>query len=583
MKITKAQLKQLTDTKSWKRGEGYHRNGNVVSLLEDKDIIIGKVSGTRDYKVKLWVEDGELDGTCTCPMGEAGVFCKHCVAVGLTHLEGQVKPARCKEPSKTNKAEDQPVVTIDDVRSYLSEQKTDMLVELIVGQMIEDDNLRRRLMIKAARYRQKEPDIKAMRKLIAEAADTRGFVDYHSAYDFSRGIHEAIDSLEELLSEGYAGEVIELTEYALARVEKALGEMDDSNGYMNDVLEQLQDIHHKACVKARPDPEVLAKRLFEWELATDWDTFYEAAQTYADVLGEKGLAVYRRLAETEWEKIPQLKPGKMEKDYYGRRFRLTSIMETLACAEGDTEALVAVKRKDLSCAYRFLEIAQVYKDGGKTDRALEWAEKGLQTFPENVDSRLREFLANEYHRRRRHSETMQLIWANFTDNPGLEKYKALKEHAERIKEWSKWRQQALEHIRGLIADAKRGKSPTGKYWLDVREHSMLVEIFIWEQDIEAAWREAQTGGCNEYFWMELARLREKEHPADAVEVYRTQVEPIVQRTNNQAYIEAIRLIKKVGGLMKQLGQDKEFAEYVSSLRIKYGAKRSFIKLLNRIR
>jgi uncharacterized Zn finger protein len=582
MKITKAQLKELTDSRSWERGVNYHQQGNVLSLLENKNVVIGKVSGTRNYKVKLWVEDGELDGSCDCPMGDAGVFCKHCVAVGLTYLEGEVKSAQQAEPSKPDRAASEPMITMNDVRKYLSQQKTDVLVEIIIEQLMEDDNLRRRLMIKASRHQQKGPNTKAFRKLIAEATNTRGFVDYYSAYDFSTGIHETVDSIEDLLSEGYAKEAIELSEYALGRVEKALGEMDDSDGYMGEILECLQQIHHKACVKAKPDPEALAKRLFEWELATDWDTFYEAAETYADVLGEKGLAVYRRLAEAEWAKIAALEPGQTERAYYGRRFRVTSIMESLARVQGDVEALVAVKSKDLSSAYRFLEIAQVYKDAGKSHDSLEWAEKGLRAFPKDTDSRLREFLANEYHRRKRHSEAMQLIWANFTERPGLDNYRTLKEHASRTKEWPKWRQQAIDHIRGIIAGAKKGRRGLHPYRVSGRDHSMLVEIFIWEKDIKAAWREAQIGGCSDYLWMQLAQLREKDHPADAIGVYRTQVEPVIQRTNNNAYREAIRMIKRIGGLMKKIDREGEFADYISSLKAKYKLKRNFVKMLERV-
>ena len=36
------------------------------------------------------------------------------------------------------------------------------------------------------------------------------------------------------------------------------------------------------------------------------------------------------------------------------------------------------------------------------------AERGLRSFPERADSRLREFLAQEYHRRERHDEAMAL-------------------------------------------------------------------------------------------------------------------------------------------------------------------------------
>lgn len=582
MQITKAQIRGLTDSRSWKRGVGYYEQGNVISLLEDKDKIIGKVSGTRNYKVKLWREDGQLDGTCSCPMGDAGVFCKHCVAMGLTYLEGGVDSVG-GGASRRKAAKSKPAITLKDIRKYLAGRKTETLVEIIMDQAAEDDNLRERLMMKAARLGRKGPDLPTFKQAIKEATNTRGFVDYHSVHDFTRRIDNAVDCVEELLADGYAQEVIELAEYAIGRVEQALGEMDDSDGYMGDTLERLQEIHHKGCVEAKPAPESLAKRLFKWELATDWNTFYGAVETYADVLGEKGLAVYRDLAEAQWRKIPQLKPGQMERSYYGSRFRLKSIMEALARIDGDTEALVAVKSKDLSSAYSFIKIAQVYEEAGRSDKALEWAEKGLKAFPEDTDSRLREFLANEYHRRKRHSEAMELIWANFVEHPGLETYTALKKHADRAKEWSNWRKKAIEHIRALIGGAKKDKSQTCRSWYRWQDHSMLVEIFIWEKDIEAAWNEAQTGGCSDYLWMQLAGKREKDHPAEAVTVYRDQVEPIVQQTNNRAYREAILLIKKIRVLMKGLGKEEEFAEYVSSLKVEYKRKRNFMKLLDRMR
>ncbi len=581
MKITKAQLKGLTDSRSWQRGVDYHQQGNVVSLLEDKNAIVAKVRGTRDYLVRLWVEDGELDGECDCPMGDAGEFCKHCVAVGLTYLEGGVGSTSGSSGEKKTKSL-KPAITIEDIRRYLSAQKPDELVEIIVQQVMKDDSLEGRLMLKTARFNQKGVDSAAFKQAINKATNTGGFVDYHSAYEFTKRIDNVVDSIEELLDEGFGREVIELSEHALGRVERALGDVDDSDGNLGDILERLQEIHHKACVKARPDPEALAERLFKWELTTDWDTFHEAAETYADVLGKKGLAVYRKLAEAEWVKFPALGPEQLKSSYDHDRFRITSIMESLARVDGDVESLVAVKSKDLSIAYHFLEIAQVYKDAGKPDKALEWAEKGLKAFPENTDSRLREFLANEYHRCRRYDEAMQLIWLNFAGQHGLENYKGLKEHAERVKEWPKWRQRALEHIRAAIADAKKVSRLTHQSWANDRDHSMLVEIFIWEKDVEAAWQEAKIGGCSDYLWMQLAQLREREHPADAIGVYQPQVEPIVQRTNNEAYREAIRLIKRIKGLMEKLGRGKEFADYVSSLKTKYRVKRNFIKLLDKL-
>jgi hypothetical protein len=323
---------------------GLLRQWQVKAVAEDKGAITAKVHGTRPYRVKLWIEKEELDYSCTCPMGMDGEFCKHCVAVGLRWLEGrQVKPS--------GKAQASPAVTMDDIRAYLLQQDKNVLVDMLMSHAMEDDRFRQRLFMKAAKKDSKALDIISYRQAIDDAVECGGFVDYRSAYDYAHGIEEAIDSVEELLKEGYAAEVIELTEHALGAVEEAMGSVDDSDGYMGGILDGLQDLHHRACKKANPDPKMLARRLFEWEMRTDYDTFYGAAETYADVLDQRGLSVYQKLAETEWAKVPALGPGRDDSEKYRKRFRITQIMETLARQTGNVEAVVAIKKRDLSLAY----------------------------------------------------------------------------------------------------------------------------------------------------------------------------------------------------------------------------------------
>lgn len=109
----------------------------------------------------------------------------------------------------------------------------------------------------------------------------------------------------------------------------------------------------------------------------------------------------------------------------------------------------------------------------------------------------------------------------------------------------------------------------------------MLEIFIWEKDTESAWQEAQAGGCSEGLWLQLAGLREKEHPRDAIAVYRKQIGPIVERTNNQAYAEAAGLLRKVEKLMKRLGEQAAFQQYLNTVCTEYKRKRNFMKLLDK--
>lgn len=566
-------LLKLAGRRYYERGEDYFVEDKVRALAEHEGTVTASVHGTRRYRVRLWVEEKEVAHSCTCPVGTEGAFCKHCVAAGLAWLgernAGQQRPRKSKKPG----------VTMDDVREYLLRQDNKALVDMLMEQALEDDRLRNRLLMRAAKEARQGLDLGSFRDAIDNAVDIRGFVNYASAYDYARGIEEMIDSVEDLLKQGYATEVMELTEGALAKAENAMGRIDDSDGNMSGVLERLQSLHHDACKKAQPDPAALAKRLFDWELRSEWEIFFGAAATYADVLRDKGLAAYRKLAEAEWARVPPLMPRTKDPEEYGRRFRITSIMETLARQSGDIEALVAVKTRNLSHAFAFLEIAEIYKQAGKHDAALEWAERGVHAFPERTDSRLREFLALEYHRRNRHDEAMALLWAEYSDSPGLPAYQRLKAHADRIGQWPAWREKALGFLRESVARAKQDKRKDPWAWSARRDHSDLVSIFLWEKDVDAAWREAREGGCSDVLWMELAVKRQKQHPDDALTVYLQQIEPTIAGKNNDAYVEAVHLMRKARNLMIRLGREDEFPRFLESVRKAHKPKRNLMKLL----
>jgi hypothetical protein len=89
--LTREALQRLAGAASFDRGEGYASDGAVLATAED-GALIGKVRGSRIYRVRLWVQDATLAFSCTCPVGAARSFCKHCVAVGLIWLAGEDDP-----------------------------------------------------------------------------------------------------------------------------------------------------------------------------------------------------------------------------------------------------------------------------------------------------------------------------------------------------------------------------------------------------------------------------------------------------------------------------------------------------------
>lgn len=541
--VTPANLRRLAGDSYFGRGEAYFDDGTVRGLRFQDGVIRAKVWGTREYRVDLCARDGELDCACTCPLGRDGAFCKHCVAVGLTWIaEGR--------DLGTGAADDQAdAFREEDLRDFLLNLASEELVSLLLEQAGADDRLRRRLLARAARTGTKKPNLSVWKQALDDAARTDGFVHYRDVYDYVSGIEEVVDSIQELLDDGHATSVIELAEHGLAELEQGLDSVDDSDGWVGGLLERLRDLHLAACRQAKPDPRALAEKLFTWELETGRDTFFGAADTYADVLGDAGLAVYRRLAGARWAEVRTLAPGAQDPGHYAARFRITSIMEALARASGDIEELVAVKSRDLSSSYAFLRIAEIYRQAGQSDVALEWAERGWKSFPEERrDDRLREFIADAYHRQKRHDEAMALTWEAFVERPDFAMYKVLKPHARKARQWPACREKALAAIREHIAAEKEEPAERGVWeFVSPPDHSVLVEIFLHEKDLESAWREAEDGGCSEALRLELARRREKTHPEDAARIYQAHVARILQHANNSAYVEAVGYLERLAG------------------------------------
>ena len=370
--------------------------------------------------------------------------------------------------------------------------------------------------------------------------------------------------------------MIDLAEYAITRVEAACEYVDDSNGgEMTEMLERLGELHYEACLASHPDQTALAERLFKYEMSDGFDAFHDCLRRYAKVLGQEGAAKYKQLAEEEWRKVEPRTQEEERGEYDSRRWRITWIMENIAELSGDVEALVAVKSRDLSSASRYLDIAEIYRKHRQHDQALEWAERGVKAFPDKPDSRLRDFLAEEYLCRKRNDEAMRLIWVQFAERPCLDSYLKLHQFAGKAGCWPVFKQQALEHLDRLIA-SEAGKR---NYFSSA---AILVEIYLWEKNIEAAWESASRGSISDQLWLKLAAAREVDHPGDAVPVYRRLIETAVAHTNNAAYDDAIKLVKKLKPLLARLGSPADFGQYLARLRAKYKAKRNFIKLLDKL-
>ena len=372
-------LRDLAGEKTFARGEAYHCDGQVVILSIDQERVLAQVAGTEDYRTVLIGRGREIAGECSCPAFEDWGFCKHMVAAALA----------ANSAGADSDAES--VGALSRIRDHLKKKDVDSLVGMIVDLAEHDLALFRKLDMAAAVLHADDKTIETrLRKAIDSATRTGTFVDYKAAAGWAAGVDATLDAVADLASSGRADVALKLAERSIDRIERAVGSLDDSDGHCGALLDRARDIHLAAACAARPDPVQFARGLFGREMESDDGTFHGATALYADVLGEGGLAEYRRLAVEAWEKLaPPSAKARARHELPDGYYRLRDILDFFAERDGDVDARIALRATDLSSPWSYLQLAEFCLSQGREKEALRRAEEGLWMFEDDrPDERL---------------------------------------------------------------------------------------------------------------------------------------------------------------------------------------------------
>lgn len=409
-------------------------------------------------------------------------------------------------------------------------------------------------------------DLASFRKELTARLRVSGYLDRRQAGGYACRADAVVDLLEQLLTAGRAADVIVCAEHVMARLDTALNRIDDSNGYLGSVVSRLQDLHHAACVAARPDPRRLGVRLVEFELKSDWEWFLDAPERYRDVLGEDGLAAYRARLEREWETLPELSPERERpflRGYDSRRGTITFLRESLARADGNIDELVSVLARDLSSPYEFCRIADTLEQAGREREALVWLERGIAAFPPAGDAQLRSRAIRAYHRDGQEPDAVELASRAFNAEPSARTYGELREASNGFREPG-LQETALARLRDLT---------------DVGGRSQVVRAQLDDGNIEGAWRDAQEGGCTCALWHTLADARRSEHPEDALGVYQRLLEGALEHSHVGAYQEAIDLLHEIQMSLELTGRGPAFQTELDRVRTEQRRRPKLLAML----
>jgi uncharacterized Zn finger protein len=570
--LGEAALLTLAGPRSFARGTAYHRDGRVELADVGGERASAVVRGSLPYDVVLSVADNELAWSCSCPVGEDGDFCKHCVAVALSVAAAGGTPSkRARRTAKTQ----QPKV---DLEAYVRSLGSDELAELVMTQVKEDWRLRERLTARVAAVKGTGIDEMAWsRRIDAVFAPYDDFVPYREAAGWATEVNDVIGALEELVDSGHAGAVIALAERAHRKADAAVQYIDDSDGWLSDISARLGSLHHRACVMSSPDPVELAGRLSDLELTSELDAFHRAAADYADVLGTDGIAEYRRRVEPKWRKL-----GPDSDRWSGDRFRVREAMIGIALATGDPDELIRVKQQDLRTPDDYREVAESLRAGGRVDDAIDWAHRGLATFADRPwqNGPLRELLAEMLRGQGDAIGAVELFWQAFDAHPSLETYRRLLTEADVVEARTPSRDRAISALRNRVAQ-RRADDQERHSLVTTTPASALIQILLHEGDVEDAWAAALEYGCEQRLWLTLARAREAGHPLDAIPVYEREALAQIDTKKNGGYRAAVDYLARIRKLAAAARQPARFDDFLAEIRVKHKPKRNLMALLDK--
>ena len=468
------------------------------------------------------------------------------------------------------------------LRAFLAQQPAETLTQWLLEAAQQDGQLASFLARKMELAVQPLGLEQRLRSAITAATTLPEELHLRDTAQIAVALEKILLELDDLLQPAHAVLLVELSEYAIEQVEQALEQISDPNGDIGGVLESIGQLHLQACVMAKPDPLALAERLFHYEITFLFETFLDSARSYRDALGEEGLKRFRELAEAEWRRVDGASSGHENGGFDNGRWRITHMMETLAQLMGDLEQWVAIKSRDLSSAHHYLQIAEMYQRNGQNLLALEWAERGLHAFPERPDNRLRDFLADLYLNLGRNEDALELIWIQMETQPNLEHYRKLCEWATRLDIWSYQRQRALQRVAAVVEQEARMVSRWKPAPVEP-DQSLLVEIALWESDVQAAWNHAQTGQVRREVLLNLAGRLESSQPEWAIKLYRRILDACLQQGNDWGYLDIARLLQKYADLMLQIDLARDLISWMIQLRQQFADDAQMQKILAQVR
>ena len=288
----------------------------------------------------------------------------------------------------------------------------------------------KRLELFAARHCPEEVALVRYRATLTRLVKLRSRNPRKRATEAAQHFDELIGGLEAEFAAGRMAIVMTVCLEALAALNDFLWMNRGVKEKLEPRIAQLTDLHLRAATEFRPNREELATAVVEeGQKAVLSAVFGEAAYDYQDVLGETGLAHYRKAMEPYWRAVQTKEPM-----LWNRREQTIRQMLAWARAQEDPATRAAEGAEILAAvavsAGEFLQAARSFLRAGKQSAALAAARQGFDRAIQAplADASLLD-LAILCMERAAPAEAAEIAWTAFCAQTDRDSYTLLREAA----------------------------------------------------------------------------------------------------------------------------------------------------------
>ena len=305
------------------------------------------------------------------------------------------------------------------------------------------------------------------------------------------------------------------------------------------------------CDAGVADPKALAKWMIRFSF-DDQDFFNPDPVRYSAALGDAGLAVLRSAVD---DRLAAPDPD----------FAVRYVQERLAILDGDVDRIVELLGGDLTGTYQYIRVAEAMVELGRSDDALMWARRGIESTSGWQVAKLYDIAANVLADRGDDAAVLDLRREQHERMPSSTTYALLKSAAESTGGWPDEREAA-------------------RAVLGARDVGGLVDALLADDDADAAWTaaaDADTEVIGDQRWARLAEAREATEPAAALGVYLRLIDSTLQTADRRAYRSAAKQLKRAQKAAAEAGLSEEFDEHLAALREQHRRRPSLIEILDK--